>query len=122
VGRQEVKVPRGCVIEDHGAQAELVSMSARPEIGWRRPAPPMRSQGGRRRHQGGFRAPVASRGDIVGHWEEGRPVQWLDASTSAVTRRRQGERVSGIAHVARWPDGEGEEKKGKWASLWVCSR
>jgi hypothetical protein len=73
----------------------------------------MRSQEGRRRRQGGSRALVASRGGVVGLGEEGCPVRRLDASTSAATHRRQGTRVSGTVLAAWWPDGEGEEKKGK---------
>jgi hypothetical protein len=56
---------------------------------------------------------VASRGGVVGLGEEGCPVRRLDASTSAATHRRQGTRVSGTVLAAWWPDGEGEEKKGK---------
>jgi hypothetical protein len=62
---------------------------------------------------------VASQGGVVGLGEEGRPARRLDASTSAATHRRQGARVSGTVHATRRLDGEGEEKKGKWASLWL---
>jgi hypothetical protein len=65
---------------------------------------------------------VVSRGGVVGLGEERLPARRLDASTSAVTHRRQGAWVSNTVHVAQRPDGEGEEKNGKLASLRLYSR
>jgi hypothetical protein len=78
--------------------------------------------GGEKMVSGRLRGSDGFLGGVVGLGEEGPPTRRLDASTLAVTRRRQGARVSGTMHAARRPNGEGEEKKGKWALLRFCSR
>jgi hypothetical protein len=70
---------------------------------------------------GRLQGPCGFSDAVVELGEEGRPTRWLDASTSVATCCRQGARVSGTAHPAWWLDGEGEEKKGKWASLQLYS-
>jgi hypothetical protein len=49
-------------VEVHGTQAELVAMSVRPEIGWRRPAPVMQLLGRKKTALGGARSALS--GDL----------------------------------------------------------